>query len=734
MKLKYILSLTVTLTILFFTGVFYYAYQKINGEELRKFMIASLEDVFPHATVDVGEVKLKLGSSLNLTVEGLTLTLSKEQKLPQDNLFKIQKMGMEIPLLSVLGFEQNITVHLDDSHINFTRAKGISNWMEAFQKNTSKKSTSTSSVRTATAPAFLANGKFNLKFTDTLLSYNMENAQKGEMMVEYFRVDNLGLKSNAAYELKLDISLNFSQQIMDIGLSLIGQFSPTEFVQEGTLKTTSILMVNKMHFPSQNISIPGFKTDLKLELSNTGDITAKLATTLNDKNRIDAVLKTRNKELSVEDIDLVFYLNELMDILNMDVPSLRVGDGRIELKGNMLLGSQFRPNVTFQIGPQIKYSYQDKIFVGELKGKYQQQSLVIGMSSKGLGGSLYGDFFIDNMNIGKQPIVLSQLPPFKLLIMANDLAVPQEMIQAIFYADSDKQLKPKQKVVLLPRGTVDFNLKNISLGGNPLSLTGGITVDKRQLTSKEIKLLTSDGEGSATFKSRLYREGVKSQISAKLNNLNLKDISIFYPKGMGVLEGMSSGNMQGTIGNLNEKTNYNIKFQFQIQNGHWHGIDLSQYTQNIVDGLSLVPVLGDKLKGKKLTVSNKFKEASLNVQLTHEQWHIKRYSLVSESLSLKGSKGILHPPPTKKKSTLPMEMDLKEIRPILLKNFTRQSLPLLLSGTGFALKPDVSFVTRKLVRSHIKKRSQKTIQKLKDKVLEKSNKGNKIEGLIKGLL
>ena len=718
MKLKGIFISVFVFILLFLGSLFYYAYQKVNGEELRKFMISSLEEAFPHAKVNVGEVKLKFRSSLNLSVEGLSLTLDGTGN-SQSKLFDIQEMGVEIPLLSVLGFEQNITINLGSSYINFAQSKGVSNWSEAVQQTQES-----APSRTAMAPTFLANGKFNLKFTDTHLSYDLENIQKGEVLVEYFRVNNLGMNSDAAYELKSDISLKFSKQIVNMGLSLIGEFSPSEFIRQGILKTTSILTIHKMYFPLQDISVPGFKTDIKFDLSNTGDITAKLATVLNNKNRFSALLKTRDEEFSVEDIDLVVYLDELLNVLKMDIPSLRVGDGRIELKGDILLGERFRPNITFLLGPQVKYSYNNELFSGEVKGKYQGRSLVLGVSAKGLKGSLYGDFFID-IDVGRQPMVLSRLEPFKLLVMANDLVLPVDFIQNMLYADAEPE-KSEKKMFLLPKGTVDFNLKNISLGGNPLSLTGGITIDSRDLASKDIKVLTSGGGGEVFFQGRLYSEGVKSQFSVVFNDLDLKDVSVFYPKEMGVLEGISSGNVEGTLGSLENKVNYRANLQLKIQNGHWHGMDLERYTQKIVDRLLLVPLLKSEIVGKDLKISNKFQEVSLKGLFTHEQWNLEDYSYRDSGLSFKGSRGRIHLNSVKKKSILPMKVDWKVLQGAMLKNFARGDIPLRLSGLGLELKPDIPYTARKLAKSHVRRRTKK--------IIRKTIKGNKIQGIIKDLL
>ena len=733
MKVKPILISVAILVLLFFGGIFYYASHRINGEELKKFVTLSLKEVFPQAKVDVGKIRLNFGSSLNLTVEGFSLALAEKQWASQRSLFKVNRVMIEIPLWSVLGFDQSITIKLDGPHVSFERSKGKSNWSMA-SKGDPKRTRPSASHGTAMVPAFLANGRFNLKFTDTRLNYNLENSQKGSVLIEYFRVNNLGFKSDAAYELKSDVSLKFSEQIMDMGLSLIGQFSPAEFIREGTLRTTSILMVNNIYLPSQDISVPSFKTDIKLELANTGEVTARLAATLNEKNQLNALVKTRDEGLSVENMDVIFYLGELLDILKIDIPSLNVGDGRIELKGGFSLDSQFRPNLTFSIGPQIKYSHNDMLFNGDMKGKYQGRSLAVGINSKGLNGSLYGDLFID-MDIGKHPIVLSQLPPFKFSIIANDLLIPPEIIQNAFYVDSNKTSDKKEvekKFFLLPKGAIDFNFKNIHLGGNPLSVKGGIKVDNKKVTSSNIQVTTFDGETNVSFESHLYREGIKNRFSMELNDMNLKDVSVFYPKWLGVLEGVSSGKIHGTLSNLNKQLNYNVNLGLKIWNGHWHGMDLSEYTRKIIDDLSSVPSLGSEIKGKSLKISSKFEKASLKGDFSHKRWDLKRYSFVGDDLSLEGGKGRIYPPPSNQKSVLPVEVDWKYLRPVMSRKFVRNSLPLRLSGVGFALKPDISFVTKKLSRGLMKKRSGKVIKKLEKKIHQNSE-GN-VKDLFKGLL
>ena len=299
MKWKFIIVSIMAIAVLSLGGIVYYASEKVNGEELRKFMVSSLEKSFPHAKVDVGRVNLKFGKSLNLAVEGLSLVLMEDQS----DLFKIGRVSIEVPFGVLLGLEQSITITLEGSRISFVKSEGVSNWFKAMGKTTIK---NIDAEPDTTAPTFFANGKINLKFTDTRFHYNLEGKQKGEVLIKYFRVNNLGLESYAAYELKSNISLKFSEQVMDMDLSLVGQFSPREFLQQGLLKTKSILTVNQMNFPNMNVAVPNFKTDIEFEISKAGEMTTRLAGILNDKNRINAVVKTRKRKLSVENIDVIF--------------------------------------------------------------------------------------------------------------------------------------------------------------------------------------------------------------------------------------------------------------------------------------------------------------------------------------------------------------------------------------------------------------------------------------------
>ena len=736
MKWKIVIVSIVAAMMLLFGGILYYASQKINEEELRKFMISSLESVFPHANVTVGGVDLKFGKSLNLAIEGLYLTLPEKDPSSQKNLFKINRVRIEIPFGVLLGLEQSITINLDGSLVNFVKLKGESNWSKAADKKEALSREKNSGG--ATAPTFLANGRIDLKFTDTRLKYNLEGQQKGEVLVKYFRVNNLGFNIHAAYELKSDISLKFSEQIMDMELSLVGQFSPNELIQQGLLKTKSILTVNKISFPRNDIIIPGFKTDIEFELSNTGSIKTKWAAKLNDKNRINALVKMRKGELSVEKIDVVIYLAELLDILKVDTPSLRVGDGKIDIKGDMFFGDRLRPDLTFSIGPQVKYNYKDMLFAGGLKGKYQGKTLIAGMNAKGLNGSLYGDFSVD-IDIGKKPIVLAQLPPFKLSIRANDLIVPKNSIQNILYTKEKKvpiEIEEKEKkIILLPKGNVEFDFKNISLGGEPLSLEGGIVVANRELKSKKkIRLVTTKGGGFASFKNNFYREGSKVQFVFEMNNVDLKDVGVFFPRKMGSLEGLSFVNANGSFRNLSDDFTYDIALNFKVKNGNWDGLDLNTYNQNVVSELSKIPLLTNKIKGRKLKVSSKFQNISLKGMFANDRWRLERYSYISKDFKIQRGRGDIYPVSEKKTSLLAMDVDWSALQPVMLKNFSLKSLPLRLSGVGFDLKPDVTFVTKKLAKKHIEKRSRKLIKDLQDKGLENPIKDKKVKGILKGIL
>ena len=391
--------------------------------------------------------------------------------------------------------------------------------------------------------------------------------------------------------------------------------------------------------------------------------------------------------------------------------------------------------MSFSIGPQVKYNYNKILFAVDLKGKYQGQTLVAGMTAKGLNGSFYGDFAID-VDVGKQPIVLAQLPPFKLSLVANDLIIPHEPIQKTLYVEKEN-VPPasKRKIFLLPRGIIDFNFKNIVLGGEPLSLEGGIAIANRVIKSKsKIRLTTSNGQGSAVFENKFYREGSSGSFTFDLSNVNLKDVGILFPAQTGSLEGLSFGNIEGEFGNLNNKFTYNVDVDFKVKKGRWQRLDLSQHAENVIIELSKIPYLKNNLRDKKLKVSNNFQNFSLKGVFANDRWRLTKYSYISKNLKILRGKGQIYPGLGKKRSFLMMDVDWDQLRPAMLKNFSLQNLPLRLSGVGLTLKPDIPFIAKKLARSHVKKRSKKIIKNLKDEVLKNPFKDKKMKDALKGIL
>ena len=80
-----------------------------------------------------------------------------------------------------------------------------------------------------------------------------------------------------------------------------------------------------------------------------------------------------------------------------------------------------------------------------------------------------------------------------------------------------KQKKRKKRFFYCPGVLSILILKIYLSGGSPSLMVGAVRVANREMESPEIKITTSDGGGTIFFKSRLYREGIKSQFGVGLN-------------------------------------------------------------------------------------------------------------------------------------------------------------------------------------------------------------------------
>ena len=731
MKLKVIIASVLTFLALSLGTLFYYASEKINGEELRKLITSSLEKKFPHAKVNVGDIHLGFGSSMRLTIEKIELTLPETKR----NLFKVQNIGIKIPLLAFLGSSQNIKIHLASPSISYIKSGNRSDWERAAGK---KRGGKKSKGKISSVPAFLVGSKMNIRLSDTKFHYQLSDTQKGDLVIRNFKLNNLGAEGNAAYELGSDISLQFAKHILETEILLIGQLRVSELIEKGILSTTSVLKVNRISVPSKGIEVPEFKTDIQLDSSPREGLRLLLSAVLNNQSRARTLIKVKDI-VSLEDIDIDFSLKDLMNIFKIYTPNSEVAGSHLKLKGRIVLhpSQGIRPNINFSLGPQIQYTYAGANLSNDIKGTYKGSSLTVESTTKAFGGSLYGDLtaLIDL----SKPITPSKLPPFKVSLSASNLSLPRTFITSLLYPNTGKK-DEHRKVPLLPRMTLKLNLKKILLAGSPFSLKGHLQTKNRHIKTKAMNFLFSEGSGQISLTSRLYREGTKNTFSLNFKNIDLKDIDPLLPKPIGKIEGLTSGKAQGNFDKLDKKTTYNIAIDFKAHNGSLQGLNIKKYFQKIIKGFSNIPGVADKIKDKSLKISNRFKKFTVTGRMKNDHWNFKRYSFKANKLSLLGNGNIF--PSSKRKGSLKMNISFKKFDKTMLKNFGTKKIPVRFSGSGFSLKPDIHFTVKKLGKKHMehssKKKFKKVEKKIKDKIIDKilKSKGNKekIKNLIKGLL
>ena len=113
------------------SGVYYYVSYKINGEELKNLAVMALQKSFPRAKVEVGEIDLEMGGSINLSVKGVSLQLpgamiGKGKKAV--DIFKVEDVDIQIPVFTVLFNRGTIRVNLDKSELHYQEFAHKNNW------------------------------------------------------------------------------------------------------------------------------------------------------------------------------------------------------------------------------------------------------------------------------------------------------------------------------------------------------------------------------------------------------------------------------------------------------------------------------------------------------------------------------------------------------------------------------------------------------------------------------
>jgi hypothetical protein len=770
-KLKIIL---ITLFVLFslFSGALYYASTKISSDDVRKATLEALEKKFPKAKVEIGKIAISLGPSITVTIEELNLNTRRNKK--NYKMAKIGNLSVKIPIWAIIFGGGTIQVRSEKPEINYHEFSKSNNWSYAMDDDGKSNSVTLKSSKSGNSnnggesdvgveafaiPAFITNSKLHLKITDVGLTYRLKDKSKGKVLLSKFLIKDLNFNSSTAFEIASFQSFQMKNgNEAAFKTLLIGSFNLSELIESKKITSRIVLKLTDIKISNIPMVIPDLKTDLELEVGETGDLKSKFNVAFLSRNHIKGNLSVSSKNgISVEGIDVDLFMQDLMDIAKFSNKSISAGSSKLNLTGSINISAKQKitPNLNFALKPGMKFNEEGLKGELNLKGSYKKAAFKISSINSVAGGTL--DIgVIGNFNLNNKNLDIAKMSPTKINLKLLNFTLPKKTIQKTLYPEviektsqasgnvkSNKGSKPATEKVdstspVIPPSTIIISWDKIKIGNEVFNGSGEVLLSSKKIVTKYLKFNYSGGTGKLTHVSNLTKNKTSSVFNFDLKNLNLEGLDPFLPKYVKQITGVVNGKIKGDatiFANEKIQPRYNVSVNIKAKKGEIKGIDLSEKVNSL---LSSVPAVKKKIGNKKIDIDGNFEDLTFVGVLNEGRYDFNKIVFigVDKKAELRG-KGNLFPPPLIQSGKLDLEYkDNTGKLDKLLKDAGTKTLPIRLIGPGFTLKADYNYTIKKLAKGLLKNKGKKVLKKklkgLGDKLLKGGGDNKKLNKLLKG--
>lgn len=758
-KIKIILLSATLLIGAIFVGSLFYASNLLKPEEIRKIVLLELDKQFPGADVKMGTFNVSLGTSINLSLEKLDITL---KKIKRNELLSVNDVKVKIPVWSILFGGGSIEIKLDSPVLSYNEYANANNWEKAIskKKNKIKKKANNNSIKTkvrpktesnnsAEVPTFLAASKVNLVVNNTKISYHLRNKSKGQVIVSKFMIKNMGLSSNSAFEIssKLSFSLPDNKEI-EVNGRLIGEFKLSEYLINKTLTSNMILNLNDIKYSGVSGKIPSFKTTIDLKLLPKGSLSGGFKLEFEERNFISSKFNLSSNKNILHDIKIELFLTDLLQINPIGNHNIKLNDSRVNVYGNLsILNNKIKPMLKFELRPGMFYEHESEKINITATGSYRGKKLDLKIKSDLLKGRV-----VTSINAVIDPNVkrfdLEKLPPYLVNMNIFDIELSKELLQKLLYPDKKKIVikekennvkkknivRKKQVVnVVLPTGKINLIIKNLKIAKELLSAKGTFKTKENVFRTEKFNFNYSNGKGSLTHNTKFNEQSVMSNIKMNITDLNLQGFRAVLPnKFLKDITGVFTGNISGSINMIGEQLEHNIRTKMIALNGELKGIDISESINGVIKS---IPILKDKMKkNKAYDINGNFDRFVLNGHFKHDHYLIQKFTFIgmNKKAEMKGM-GNIYPLSKRKKGIIDFQLkdNTGKVTEVLKSQVGISLLPIRMTGLGMDLKPDYKYTINKIGKKAVQTQTKKAVKKHLNKLLKGKNEN--VNKLLKGL-
>lgn len=675
----FLIIATVFLTFaLLLGGVYIYVSRTLTPEKMRDLIVVVLNDSFPQAKVDVGNVDFKFGTSIDFVIKQIDVN-------GVTPLFSIRDAHIRIPIWAILKGGGIVELSVTSPKINWQQSKVGNNWKLAMAGGSPSDSTVNQTVREVHAglPAFIMASRLNIKMRDSVITYEFSDKERGELLISKFLVKEFGFENPAAFE--IDTRLQMKEEYLGTISShilLIGEADLHRYVADKRFSLVTVATISKTLAPQlAPISIPEFRSELKLEIDSTGLRVG--SSKLNFKNSSVAFQIVRtDKELSFNNIQANIITQDILEIAGGTLSLVSAGKSQIDVSGEITeRDGVFNPDVKFSLSPGASYALTSNIqssFV--LNGTLKNDKAIFEAQLGFLQGQLdvKGDLDFDRY---LNPIV-SKSTQFDLQLQGKNFNITSDLLKNFRQDES----QAKATTYLFLKRIRDFNsslrleVDKSFVASLPLMMSSNLTIDENSNYQSTVEAKIGEGRISLEAKAHIA-QGVKGNAKVTSKDVPGKLFTFLLNEEQGSLDGVIDFNLDATLRGMPE--NHRYRFDLNATKVSLAKINPQQWFSSISS--EAFPLMDRTSSFEDENFNSILSKGTLkNKRLNFSEIKIKD---IANQYEIQGSGEISF------QSNYMSELFLKYSG---AKGDVIQEFPLKLVGKGFKLKPDVEYTIRNL--------------------------------------
>lgn len=620
--------------------------QKIDTEEISKFVKNDLEYAFPNTKIAVGKVDYSMGTMVRVYINNVTV------KSKQKSLLNVQKVVLKVPLLSTIFGKGTIKIKVEKPFLN--------NDIYNFLKFKDKKQISLE------IPNFIYKNKIDLNITNFLVEKHSKKINLKKILIK-----NLSLTKSMAYEVASDVNFTFGDISMSANSQLIGELNLNKLQDNKEIKSSALLDIKNVK-DTEGVSYPRSRAKLELTWNqNKKVLTGKGQLSLNTVLESDLNFETDLKKIKLNLTQGAIVNENLPKVFNNQFfKNLDYQNSMTILNGSIvydLATKELLPEIKLDIKKPIRHNFKNIPVDITLNAFISKKNIQTKITQNLTEGTITSNLRID---MKKSPLdfdlknidrIEGEVSVVGLKIKRSHLRFPKkdnkDSIKVVDFQSSKSNISPTVKLKVL--GTNNY------IGDVKFDSAFNFEVLKDDIFIKALKATTINGSLKADI--TYDKNNRKLTYATQFQNIELKGFGPVLPILMPNLTGKLSGKVKGF--------SHNKTFSHDVS------LNLDSFIIDLVDLSSPVNKFLTDIGTSPLYQSderlNSFKKIKANFRLHDQGLNIKTAILKSKKAEINITKALLR---KKNKSYVLGKLVV-----------SKKAIPFRFTGFDHTLNPDIEY-------------------------------------------